>query len=399
MRHSAAGDGMSRLGADGLLLATAFLWGVTFVAQKYAAATMPALAFVAARFAVSAVALAPFAFWEFRRKPHPPGREEWRLALAIGLTLFLGTSLQQAGIETTSATNAGFLTACYVVLTPFVAWALTGARPRAIVVGAGVASLAGAWLLATGGALAPPNKGDALVLLADFAWATGIALTPVFLARSGRPLLLAFVQYTVCAGLAGALLRPVRIGGSGRVRRRGADDSVRRHRLGRAGLHAPDLRPGAYAPGRGCADPGAGKRLRRVRGRASARRASDGHRRAWLRAHSGRRVGVGDRPALPTEGGRWSGVTKAEKLSLAEARRIALAAQGFGGRRPEKVTAARWLKTIDRLSLHQIDSVNVLVRAHYLPAFSRLGPYERSLIDDAAWGRPEKAPAVRILGP
>ena len=63
---------MSRLGADGLLLTTAVLWGVTFVAQKYATATMPALAFVAARFAVSAAALAPFALWEFRRKPHAP---------------------------------------------------------------------------------------------------------------------------------------------------------------------------------------------------------------------------------------------------------------------------------------------------------------------------------------
>ena len=83
-------------------------------------------------------------------------------------------------------------------------------------------------------------------------------------------------------------------------------------------------------------------------------------------------------------------MTKVEKLSLAEARRITLAAQGFGGPRPESVTGARWLKTIDRLSLHQIDSVNVLVRAHYLPAFSRLGPYERSLIDAAAWGGRKK---------
>lgn len=202
MRPSAIGGGITRLGADGLLLTTAFLWGVTFVAQKYATATMPALAFVAARFAVSAAALAPFALWEFRRKPHAPSRDEWRLALAIGFTLFFGTTLQQVGIQTTSATNAGFLTACYVVLTPFVVWALPGARPRPIVVAAGLVSLIGAWMLATGGTLSPPNVGDALVLIADFAWATGIALTPIFLVRSGRPLLLAFVQYAVCAGLA-----------------------------------------------------------------------------------------------------------------------------------------------------------------------------------------------------
>src|SRR3954447_13951341 len=76
-----------------------------------------------------------------------------------------------------------------------------------------------------------------------------------------------------------------------------------------------------------------------------------------------------------------------ETISLKAARRISLAAQGFGVARPAAVNGSHLGRTIDRLSLHQIDSVNVLVRAHYLPAFSRLGVYDRDLIDRAAWGR------------
>ncbi|HEX6410512.1 MAG TPA: crosslink repair DNA glycosylase YcaQ family protein [Sphingomicrobium sp.] len=75
-----------------------------------------------------------------------------------------------------------------------------------------------------------------------------------------------------------------------------------------------------------------------------------------------------------------------QRISLQAARRIALAAQGFGVPRPPTVERRHLLHTIKRLSLHQIDSVNVLARAHYLPSFSRLGNYDRGLIDRSAWG-------------
>ncbi|MBW8742980.1 MAG: YcaQ family DNA glycosylase [Sphingomonas sp.] len=78
-------------------------------------------------------------------------------------------------------------------------------------------------------------------------------------------------------------------------------------------------------------------------------------------------------------------------LSPAEARRIALAAQGFGQARPAgPIGQAHLKRVIERLALHQIDSVNVLVRAHYLPLFSRLGAYPREALDLAAWGPKSK---------
>jgi uncharacterized protein len=85
------------------------------------------------------------------------------------------------------------------------------------------------------------------------------------------------------------------------------------------------------------------------------------------------------------------------KLRPEQARRIAVAAQGFTGPRPAgDVIRVHVRRLISRIQVLQLDSVSAVVRAHYAPVFSRLGAYDRDMLDRAAWSHSARAPRLLV---
>ena len=84
-------------------------------------------------------------------------------------------------------------------------------------------------------------------------------------------------------------------------------------------------------------------------------------------------------------------------LTAAQARRVGIAAQGLTEPKPRgPVTRAHLRRLISRIQVLQLDSVSVAVRAHYAPVFSRLGPYDRDVVDRAAWNHSARSPRLLV---
>lgn len=184
--------------ANLLLVVTAAIWGFAFVAQRVGAGEMDAYSFNAVRFALGAASLLPVILVLDRGRPRARG--SWRAALLPGLIagglLFGGATLQQLGVEHTTAGNAGFVTGLYIVLVPLIGLAF-GQRPNHWLWLGVVLAVAGLFLLTMGDTLSM-GAGDALVLAGTTFWAGHILALEHF-SRRVDPLRLALVQFVVCA--------------------------------------------------------------------------------------------------------------------------------------------------------------------------------------------------------
>jgi drug/metabolite transporter (DMT)-like permease len=152
------------------LVAVTAVWGLTFVQVKDAVALYPVLPFLALRFGIAALVLAPFAMHRMRGLGRPGAAS----AAFAGALLAGGYTLQTFGLERTSVSSAGFITGMYVVLTPLIAFACFRIRIGAASWGGVVLATGGLALLA--GVHGGARGGNALVLAGAAVYSLQIVL-------------------------------------------------------------------------------------------------------------------------------------------------------------------------------------------------------------------------------
>ena len=193
---------MSRLTANSLLLIAAMVWGAAFVAQSTAMESIGPLGFTGIRFLLAALSVAPFAYFEWRKSKNRINLRGHLQGVMVGGVFFIGITLQQYGFFTTSVTNAGFLTALYVVFTPIMSILILRTWPSTYIWPIVGIALTGAYLLA--GSLESMAIGDVLMIISGLFWALQIILIGRLVNQFGNPITIAFVQF-LTAGIMGML--------------------------------------------------------------------------------------------------------------------------------------------------------------------------------------------------
>lgn len=169
-------DVRKRVVAEILLVAVAAVWGATFVMVKDAVALYPTLAFLALRFGLATLVVAPLVLLPRRVGRRGGRRRSLRGGFLMGLFLGAGYIFQTLGLERTSASNAGFITGLFVVLTPVLQgivwrrWIRGGALVGVLLATVGL-------FLLSGGAKAGDPLGDSLVFLCAVSFAAHILAT------------------------------------------------------------------------------------------------------------------------------------------------------------------------------------------------------------------------------
>lgn len=159
-----------RIKADLVLILVAAVWGAGFVAQRSGGQYVGFFVFGAARYILGALVMIPF----IRRFNIPRRYLLW--TVLTGAVLFSGSTLQQAGMKTTTAGNAAFITGLYVVIVPIILAILTRKpAPKVTWFAAGIA-VVGTLLLSTGGVSLSFASGDLLELVGAFLWACHLIL-------------------------------------------------------------------------------------------------------------------------------------------------------------------------------------------------------------------------------
>ena len=189
-----------RLKADLTLLFVTILWGSAFAVMRVATGHGSIFYLNGLRFLLAALVLLPFA--RLRGSFNRSNLVYYGLA---GLALYVAIALQQAGLATTTAGNAGFITSLYVIIVPLIMWLVWKEKPSPLMGAAVLMAVAGAFLLSSAGSL-PIQRGDIFIFIGSFFWALHVVVVSRVQGKMDA-LPFAFGQFAVC-GLLNLLTGP-----------------------------------------------------------------------------------------------------------------------------------------------------------------------------------------------